>query len=260
MPPRTAGAARPGADRGGPAAPGRRLVAGLPLVGGARYPLCPMPDRRGKRQSPYTTDRQIAGAFEGETVSRRRFMTGVAHGAAGIATAAFGLPALAFALGPVFERTQAHWAAIGRPEEFSPDTYTPKVFTQTPGVGQVGKTTVYVRARKAEFDPPSSGQFIAVSSRCAHLGCPVRYVDAAQRFVCPCHGGVYDFLGKVTGGPPPRPLDRFTTRVRNGMVEVGPRFSVNYQLKAFSPRDPGESVDGIGQYLYPARFSTAPKK
>lgn len=219
-----------------------------------------MPDRRTKRQSRYTTDERIAGAFEGETVTRRRFMTGVAHSAGGIATAAFALPALAFALGPVFERTQATWEAIGRPEEFSPDTYTPKVFTQTPGIGQVGKTTVYVRARNPAFDPPSTGAFLAISSRCAHLGCPVRYVDAAQRFICPCHGGVYDFLGKVAGGPPPRPLDRFVTRVRNGQVEVGPRFSVNYQLKAFSPRDPGESVDGIGQYLYPARFSTAPKK
>ena len=34
-----------------------------------------------------------------------------------------------------------------------------------------------------------------------------------QRFICPCHGGVYDFRGKVDGGPPVRPLDRFYTRV-----------------------------------------------
>jgi CDP-paratose 2-epimerase len=45
-----------------------------------------------------------------------------------------------------------------------------------------------------------------------------------------------------------------------GKVEVGPRFSVNSQLKRFpSYRDPGEDTDGIGQYLYPGRFST-PKK
>ena len=52
-----------------------------------------------------------------------------------------------------------------------------------------------------------------MSTRCMHLGCPVRYIDAAQRFVCPCHGGVYDFAGQVDGGPPVRPLDRFYTRV-----------------------------------------------
>jgi menaquinol-cytochrome c reductase iron-sulfur subunit len=39
-------------------------------------------------------------------------------------------------------------------------------------------------------------------------------------------------------------------------VQVGPRFSVNSELKHFSPRDPGEPIDGLGQYLYPSRPST----
>ena len=53
-----------------------------------------------------------------------------------------------------------------------------------------------------------------------------------------------------------RPLDRFYTRVnRSGQVELGPRFSVNSELRRFSPRDPGEPLDGIGQYLYPSRPS-----
>jgi hypothetical protein len=90
-----------------------------------------------------------------------------------------------------------------------------------------------------------------------HLGCPVRYVEASARFICPCHGGVYDFTGKVSGGPPVRPLDHFYVRVRNGLVEVGPRYSVNSEFRRFpSYRDPGENIDGIGQYLYPGRFST----
>ena len=86
-----------------------------------------------------------------------------------------------------------------------------------------------------------------------HLGCPVHFVQAAQRFICPCHGGVYDFIGKVHGGPPVRPLDRFYTRVADGTVFIGPRFSVNSELERFSPRDPGEPLDGVGQYLYPSR-------
>ena len=79
----------------------------------------------------------------------------------------------------------------------------------------------------------------------------MRWVDAAERFICPCHGGVYDLLGRRVGGPPVRPLDRFYTRVNGENVEVGPRFSVNSELRRFSPRDPGEPLDGIGQYLYP---------
>ena len=56
-------------------------------------------------------------------------------------------------------------------------------------------------------------------------------------------------------------LDRFFTRTDpvTGLVEVGPRYSVDSQLRIFSPRDPGEPIDGIGQYLYPAQFA-GPKK
>ncbi|MDQ3676621.1 MAG: Rieske 2Fe-2S domain-containing protein, partial [Actinomycetota bacterium] len=82
---------------------------------------------------------------------------------------------------------------------------------------------------------------------------PVRYVPASEQFLCPCHGGSYDTEGKVTGGPPVRPLDRFYTRMREGLVEIGPRYSVNAEGKRLSPREPGQPVDGIGQYMFPAR-------
>jgi len=217
---------------------------------------------RKEPKSKYTADRDIPGAFEGETVNRRRFMTLSAHGAGGVAAAAFTLPALGFAVGSaVFERPPVRWEAVGAPDDFPDDTYIPKVITLTTGIGEAGKTTVYMRARSdadAKPDPPGyDEQFIAVSTRCMHLGCPVRYVGASQRFICPCHGGVYDFQGKVVGGPPVRPLDRFYTRVRGGRVEVGPRYSVNSELRRFdSYRDPAQDLDGAGQYLYPPRFST----
>jgi hypothetical protein len=41
-----------------------------------------------------------------------------------------------------------------------------------------------------------------------------------------------------------------------GLIEIGPRYSVNSEFERFSPRDPAEPLDGIGQYLYPARWST----
>ncbi len=45
--------------------------------------------------------------------------------------------------------------------------------------------------------------------------------------------------------------------MRNGQVEIGPRYSVNSEFERFpSFRDPGQPLDGIGQYLYPGRFST----
>jgi menaquinol-cytochrome c reductase iron-sulfur subunit len=212
-------------------------------------------------QSKYTVDRGMPGAFEGETVTRRRFMNINAQLAGAVAASAFLLPSLGFALGPLFEEHKQAWQAVGSPDDFPDDTYVPKVITIVPGVGQTGKTTVYVRRRNPKIDTEplpkgfESEQFVAISTRCMHMGCPVRYVQAAERFICPCHGGVYNFRGEVDGGPPVRPLDRFYTRVVDNLVEIGPRFSVNSELRRFSPRNPGEPLDGIGQYLYPSRPS-----
>src|SRR5687768_17833644 len=133
-----------------------------------------MADRR-KTKSPYTADRNIPGAFEGETVTRRRLMTGTVHTFGGMAAAAIGLPALGFALGPVFERRRATWEDVGRPGDFVDYTYRPKVITIEPGVGEVGKTTVYIRKHNPDIDGPvkdSYDDFVAISTKCMHLGCP----------------------------------------------------------------------------------------
>ncbi|MDP1850147.1 MAG: Rieske 2Fe-2S domain-containing protein [Solirubrobacteraceae bacterium] len=215
-------------------------------------------ERKEPKKPKTTAEAQIPGAFEGETVSRRRFMTGTVHAAGGIAAAAFTLPAVGLAFGPVFEKQEEHWQSVGPVGDFADDTYIPRTLTLVRGIGDVGKSTVYIRKYNPDLDDEARdeyNEFIAISTRCMHLGCPVRFVEASERFICPCHGGVYDFQGKVAGGPPVRPLDRFYTRVRNGNVELGPRFSVNSELKRFSPRDPGMPLDGIGQYLYPARPS-----
>jgi Rieske Fe-S protein len=218
--------------------------------------LRPVSDKRAQHKSKYTLDRGIPGAFEGETITRRRFMTGSAHTAGAIATASFTLPALGFAFGPIFKRNVAHWEVVGSADQFNEDNYIPVVITLVPNMGEAGKSTAYVRKKNPAIDTDIYDRetpYIAISDRCVHLGCPVRWVDAAERFICPCHGGVYDILGRPVSGPPPRPLDRFYTRVSGENVELGPRFSVNSQLRRFSPRDPGEPLDGIGQYLYPSR-------
>jgi menaquinol-cytochrome c reductase iron-sulfur subunit len=217
------------------------------------------PSKNPDRQSRYTSARGAVGAFEGETVTRRRFMTGTALAAGGIASAAFGLPALGFALGPVLEDNDpTRWQDVGPESDFNPTSYVPRVINLVPDIGEVGKTTVYVR----RFDPKKDSArnkdqpYVAISDRCMHLGCPVRYIQASQKFVCPCHGGIYNFDGKVAGGPPVRPLDRFYTRVRKGRVQIGDRFSVNSQLKRFHPRDPSNHLDGLWKYLYPSRPTT----
>ena len=219
------------------------------------------PPEKVDKQSRYTEGRGIAGAWEGETVTRRRLMEGTALAAGGIATMAFALPGLGFALGPLFEKTVPDtWQDVGPVGDFNDTSYVPRVTNINPVIGDAGKTTVYVRQFNRDIDKVIKGQdpqpYVVISTRCAHLGCPVRYIQASQKFVCPCHGGVYDSQGKVEGGPPVRPLDRFYTRVTDGRVEVGSRFSLNSELERFSPRDPSNHLDGLWQYLYPARPTT----
>jgi menaquinol-cytochrome c reductase iron-sulfur subunit len=212
-----------------------------------------------KRKSPYTADRNTPGAFEGETVTRRGLMTAGALGVGGLATAAFGLPALGFALGPNFSQTEPHrWQDVGPEADFNKNFYVQKIIDLVPQVADSGKTTIYVRQYSQVIDGHTTDEpYVAISNRCMHLGCPVRYVQAAQRFICPCHGGVYGPLGQVDGGPPVRPLDRFYTRVVNGRVEVGARYSLDSHFKRFPhPRDPSNHLDGLWQYLYPSRPTT----
>src|SRR2546421_12170098 len=109
-----------------------------------------VPDRRSRYKSKYTADRNIPGAFEGETITRRRFMTGTANAAGIIAASAFTLPALGFALGPIFKGTPHPWQTVGTVGEFSADNYVPVVLTLTPGIGEAGKTTAYLR----KVNPP----------------------------------------------------------------------------------------------------------
>ena len=219
-----------------------------------------MPDKRKKNLSKYTVDLEMPGAFEGETVTRRRFMNVTAQGMGIAATMAFSLPALGFALGPVFSREPFEWQIIGKPDDFTETEYNLRVITLVPNVGEAGKSTAYIRKRWPAVDTEPEDQYnhiVALTSRCSHLGCPVRWVASASRFLCPCHGGIYDFRGIRVGGPPVRPLNRFYTLIRNGYVYLGPMYSVNVELRRFSNRDPGQPLDGIGQYLYPARFSTS---
>ena len=201
-----------------------------------------------------------AGYFEGETMTRRTAFAVAGQAAGGAAIAAAALPAVGFAVAPLFEEEGDNWQAVGPLTEFTEETYKSVVLTAVEDIGEAGKTTAYVR--KSAVDDTREGEdgYIAISTRCAHLGCPVRYVEAAANFICPCHGGVYDFDGKVIGGPPVRPLDRFQTRVSEDgkQVEVGPRFSVTSQLDPVRTRDPGEFTGGIWDYLYPPRPSTPP--
>jgi cytochrome b6-f complex iron-sulfur subunit len=62
-----------------------------------------------------------------------------------------------------------------------------------------------------------AGSFIAIAQSCTHNGCSVAYNQSGNNFVCPCHGGTFDTNGKVTSGPPPAPLKKYSV-TKNGNI------------------------------------------
>ncbi|PLS82072.1 MAG: hypothetical protein CYG60_25330 [Actinobacteria bacterium] len=77
-----------------------------------------------------------------------------------------------------------------------------------------------------------------MSSSCAHLGCPVRWLvrEGEGLFLCPCHGGLYGINGEYQGGPPPRGLYNYTFEVReNGMIYVKHEFDIEPGLNKQQP-------------------------
>jgi glycine/D-amino acid oxidase-like deaminating enzyme/nitrite reductase/ring-hydroxylating ferredoxin subunit len=63
----------------------------------------------------------------------------------------------------------------------------------------VGKTGVY---------RDDDGGLHAVSLRCTHLGCLLRFNAAERSWDCPCHGSRFDVDGAVLEGPATKPLDQ----------------------------------------------------
>jgi nitrite reductase/ring-hydroxylating ferredoxin subunit len=54
------------------------------------------------------------------------------------------------------------------------------------------------------------GAIHAVSLRCTHLGCLLRFNAAELSWDCPCHGSRFDVDGAVLEGPATKPLERRT--------------------------------------------------
>jgi cytochrome b6-f complex iron-sulfur subunit len=51
--------------------------------------------------------------------------------------------------------------------------------------------------------------FYALSTVCTHLGCTPNWLEAENKFKCPCHGSGFRRTGINFEGPAPRPLERY---------------------------------------------------
>ena len=115
-------------------------------------------DKQGAPQRLPTTD--PAGYFQGESMTRRTAFTIGVQAVGGLAVAAVALPAVGFAVAPLFEQEDEPWQAVGPTSDFTPDTYRPVVITaveehwrdrqdhrlRSPGQSQPHRFAVGIRA------------------------------------------------------------------------------------------------------------------
>jgi menaquinol-cytochrome c reductase iron-sulfur subunit len=62
----------------------------------------------------------------------------------------------------------------------------------------------------------------AFSPQCTHLGCAYHWQAEKKLFTCPCHGSTFNIRGDVVTGPASRPLDRYSTKLENNRLWLGP--------------------------------------
>ena len=151
--------------------------------------------------------------------ARRTFLGRLALLLTSVAGAAVTVPVVGFVLGPLLRHPPDVWRDVGPLDRFRVGDTVEVAFQQpasTPSAGVAAMAGAWVRRE-------SAGGFVAFSLHCTHLGCPIRWIDDAELFMCPCHGGVYYRDGRVAAGPPLEPLKHLAVRVREGRVEIRTR-------------------------------------
>lgn len=151
-----------------------------------------------------------------EVLKRRRFLSRVSIALSAAMGAVVGVPVIGFLVSPLLRKPPQQWRAVGSVGAFTIGETVSVKFEDAsplPWSGVTARTAAWLR-RENETD------FTAFSVNCTHLGCPVQWIPDPKLFLCPCHGGVYNANGSVAAGPPPKPLGRYPTRVKNGQVEI----------------------------------------
>ncbi len=186
--------------------------------------------------------------------TRTKFLSMIALAMGGVMGAAILVPVIGFAVADTIGDEEWTWVDIGPLSDLKADSTTS---VKVSGPAPEADRRVYVRNR--------DGELLAIWNRCAHLGCPTKYAAGSDSYICPCHGGAYDSRGLVSGGPPPRPLDRLDVKIVNAAgkdveyaqakpedrVLVGKAYSIDAKEQPYKLRPPGDPVDGALSKLFP---------
>jgi menaquinol-cytochrome c reductase iron-sulfur subunit len=150
-------------------------------------------------------------------MERRTFLVRIVQFFSGLIAVLFALPVFSFIRASFISGGFESTYPIGNIDALPVDEVTRVVFTRLLRDGWMVRTVeehVWVRKK-------SDGTVLVFEPHCTHLGCAYDWDAKTQQFLCPCHGGKFDKDGTRVAGPPPRPLDRFETRIENNQIRIG---------------------------------------
>lgn len=158
---------------------------------------------------------------DASTMGRRTFFARLFWGLAALIGALIGIPIAGSFLSPAVRRQEKpRWIAVGSVKAFGEEPRARPILAHhihpapEGWVNVTGNMQVWV-VRLGE------GGYRIFDNHCTHLGCAYHWDDSRNQFICPCHNGVFDIDGNVVGGPPPRPLDYYETKVEGGTLYMG---------------------------------------
>ncbi|OGR88019.1 MAG: hypothetical protein A3J74_03770 [Elusimicrobia bacterium RIFCSPHIGHO2_02_FULL_57_9] len=132
--------------------------------------------------------------------------------------AVLGCSGLGFLMSPLVQKKDEGWVDVG-----SLDAFKPGVPAHVQFVQRSRDSWAVTEKRSAAWVVATDGGKITVfDPRCPHLGCPYRWNILDRRFQCPCHTAAFTLDGALLGGPSPRALDQFKSKVEANRLLVLP--------------------------------------
>ncbi|MFN0019237.1 MAG: ubiquinol-cytochrome c reductase iron-sulfur subunit [Pirellulaceae bacterium] len=211
-------AARKGA-KPGPVTKAEAAAKGQPVEGKKKLEVPPMPAKPDYARAPVPA---------AATATRRTFMASILGFAFG-SSMAVGFSSLAithlmWVLGlarfmfPNILTEPPTRFKVGFPDAFSPGQ------VETKFIPQFGVWIV-------RYDYEGQSMIYALKSVCTHLGCTPNWLEAEQKFKCPCHGSGFYKDGVNFEGPAPRPLERYAVSLADdGQLLVDKSRTFNQEL------------------------------
>lgn len=154
-------------------------------------------------------------------ISRRTFLSSAAALLGGAIAFVLGSTGISYFVSPAFLKEDEDWVDVGKASDIRPGSPVKVDF-----VARKRDAWVVTEKRSSAWISTADGKsFTVFDPRCTHLGCPYRWDQEKNQFLCPCHAAVFAPDGLVVSGPPPRPLDRYAAKVAGGRLLIQPSSS-----------------------------------